>query len=307
MARPDAGSGHQTPATAILTVVSAVSLFCFSDVLAKLLSRDVSSLQISWLRYAVFSAVATTLVLRAGRGALRPTRLGLQVLRGVLLLGSATLFILGLGRLGVAEATAVSFVTPAFITALSIPLLGEVVHLRRWLALAIGLLGVLVVLRPGADAFQAAALFPLGSALCGALMVIVTRRIGAADRPETTMFWSALVGMVALSLTAPWWFRPVSWTQAAEGAAMGMFYAAGQHLLILAYSRAPASVLAPFSYVQLMIATALGYAVFNAVPDGLSLAGMALILLGGVYTLYREGVLSRGGPGLWRDRRTNRL
>lgn len=289
----DARGLPQTPATAILLVVSAVSLFCFSDVLAKLLSEEMGSLQVSWLRYAVFSAVATTLVLRAGGGALRPARPGLQLLRGVFLLGSATLFILGLGRLGVAEATAVSFVTPAFITALSIPLLGERVHVRRWAALAVGLLGVLVVLRPGAGAFQPAALFPLASAFCGALMVIVTRRIGPADRPETTMFWSAMTGLVALSLTAPLWFRSVTWVEAALGVAMGLFYAAGQHLLILAYSRAPASVLAPFSYAQLMIATVLGYAVFNAAPDVATLLGIGLILAGGVYTLYREGVLSR--------------
>lgn len=283
----------ETPGLAILMAVLAVALFSASDVLAKMLSETLGSLQIAWIRYSMFSAVALAMLVRAGRSAIRPRRPLLQSLRAVFLLGSATFFVVGLGHLGVAEATAISFVAPAFITALSIPLLGEVVRLRRWAALIVGLTGVLVVVRPGAGAFQPAAVYPLASALCGAVMVIITRRIGADDRTETTLFWSGAIGLLLLTLSAPLWFSSMGGRELGLGALMGLIYVGGQYLLIVAYSRGQASVLAPFSYAQLLIATALGVFIFGATPDALTLGGIGLIILGGGYTLYREGVLSR--------------
>ncbi|HZW14720.1 MAG TPA: DMT family transporter [Brevundimonas sp.] len=277
----------------ILMVVGAVGLFAAADVFAKQLSADYPALQVAWVRYALLAAVAALLAQRIGSRSLRPSKPRLQLLRGLTLLGSGVLFILGLGGLGVAEATAVSFVTPALVTALSIPLLGEVVHLRRWTALLIGLAGVMVVLRPGGEAFQPAAVFPLGSAACGALMVILTRRIGSDDPTETTLLWSAGIGFLALSTTAVVWFEPMDVRALAIAAAMGGLYAVGQYLLVQAYRQGEASMLAPFSYAQILFATALGVTVFGAVPDAVSLAGMGLIVLGGVYTLYREGVLAR--------------
>jgi drug/metabolite transporter (DMT)-like permease len=279
------------PGRGILLVVAAVSLFSLSDVLSKLLAAEMGALQVTALRYGFFLIVALALAARAR--AWRSKRPALQVARGLTLLGSATLFILGLGRLGVAEATAVSFVTPVIITVLSVWLLKEQVRLRRWAALGIGLAGVLVVLRPGGEAFRAGALFPLGSALCGAAMVIVTRAIGGRDRPETTMAWSAILGAVLLAASAPVWFEPMDLRALGLGAVMGLLYAAGQYLLILAYSQSEASLLAPFSYAQLLTATALAFLVFGAGPDAVTLGGIGLIALGGVYTLYREGVLSR--------------
>lgn len=282
------------PGWPIPLVIAAVTLFSISDVLAKSLSQELPTLEITWLRYLTFSGVAVVLSLRRGPSAFRAGRPGLQVLRGVTLLGSATLFILGLSRLGVAEATAVSFVTPAFITALSIPLLGEAVHVRRWTAVLVGLAGVLIVLRPGGEAFQPAALFPLGSALCGAVMVIITRKIGPQEGVETTLVWSALIGLILLSASSPLWWEPIPAARLAAAAALGVCYAAGQYLLVVAYTRAQASMLAPFTYAQLLSATLLGYLVFGRVPDAMTLAGMGVILLSGAYTLYREGVLGRG-------------
>ena len=295
---PQVVAGPEAPPPArlgrpILMVVGAVGRFAAADVFAKLLSADFAALQVAWVRYVLLVAVAVLLAQRTGGRVLRPSRPGLQLARGLALLGSGVLFILGLGGLGVAEATAVSFVTPAIVTALSIPLLGEVVHLRRWAALLIGLAGVMVVLRPGGEAFQAAALFPLGSAASGALMVVLTRRIGADDPTETTLLWSAVTGFLALSATAFLWFRPMGPSALGAAAAMGGLYAVGQYLLVRAYQQGEASMLAPFSYAQILFATALGATVFGALPDAVSLAGMGLIVLGGAYTLYREGVLAR--------------
>jgi drug/metabolite transporter (DMT)-like permease len=217
----------------------------------------------------------------------------LQVLRGLALLGSATFFVLGLGRLGVAEATAIAFVTPAIITGLSIPLLKEQVGFRRWLAVLIGLVGVLIVARPGGAAFQPAAFFSLASAVCGAFAMIITRKMGPGARARTTMLWSAMTGLVLLTLTLPAWFVPPTLRELAIALAMGLTYAAAQLLMILAYRSGEASLLAPFTYAQLLTSTLLGYVVFAAVPDGATLVGMGVIVLSGAYTLHRERVRHR--------------
>jgi drug/metabolite transporter (DMT)-like permease len=273
-------------------VLGAVALFATSDIFAKTLTRTLPAPQVVWMRYLMFFALAALLVARARAGAASHCP-RLQLFRAGALLGSATLFMLGLGKLGVAEATAVSFVTPAFITVLSVFVLKETVGLRRWVAVALGLAGVLVVLRPGAGAFQPAAVFPLASAICGAVMVVVTRRIGTAERTEITLLWSSGFGLALLSLSAPLWLTAMGWREVGFAAAMAALYAGGQLLLVLAYGRGEASALAPFSYAQIVIATALAGLVFGVTPDAISLVGMALIVFSGAYTLYRERVASR--------------
>jgi drug/metabolite transporter (DMT)-like permease len=278
---------------AIALVIVAVTLFSLSDVLAKRLSEHASTLQVGWLRYVAFAVVAVAMASRARFAAVRARRPGLQVARGVAVLGSGLLFILGLERLGVAEATAVAFVAPTFITGLSILVLKEVVGLRRWIAVGLGLAGVLLVVRPGGGAFQPAALFPLASAFCGAAGVVITRKMGADDRAETTLLWSALIGAGGLTAMAPLWLGPIGLAEFGLGLAMGALYGLGQYLLIRAYSSGEVSVLAPFSYAQLIASTALGYLVFRHAPDGWALAGMGVIMLSGGYTLHREYVRRR--------------
>lgn len=273
-------------------VVAAVGLFACADLFAKPLSASLPAAQIAWMRYAVLLAVAVWIVRRRGRrgGASRP---GLQLLRGIALLGSGLLFIRGLRDLGVAEATAISFVNPAFVTLLSIVVLGESVHVRRWAALLIGLAGVLVILRPGGEALQPAALFPLASAACGAAMVVTTRRIGDSDAVETILLWSSGVGFLALTASWPTFAVAMTPLQVAQAVTMGGLYALGQYLLIVGYTRGEASLLAPFSYAQVLFAVGLSALVFGVVPDRTTLAGIGLILLGGALTLHRERALSR--------------
>ena len=291
---------------AMLMIVGAVGLFACADVFAKLLSQSNSAPQVAWVRYAMLLLVAVLLARRKSATVLRPRRPGLQALRAAALLGSGVLFILGLSRLPVAEATAVSFVTPMLVTILSVLVLNETVRLRRWAALIVGLIGVLVVLRPGGGALQPAVLFPLGSAACGALMVILTRRIGGDDPVETTLLWSAGLGFVALSLSAPLWIGPMPMSALGFAAGMGLCYAFGQYLLVKGYASGEASVLAPFSYAQVLFAAALGGWIFGDWPDQGSLIGIGLIVLSGVYLLSREGVLARlriRGASILRARR----
>ncbi|MEN5115568.1 DMT family transporter [Brevundimonas diminuta] len=283
-----------TPAAAsgltILMVVGAVGLFALADVFAKLLTHDTPPAQVVWVRY-----VALGLVVAAdrGRAAWRVRRPLLQGLRGLAVLASGGLFILGLGHLPLPEATAVSFVTPTFATLMAILLLREAVARRRWTALLVGLVGILILLRPGGALFSPAALFPLGSAFFGATAIILTRRIGGEDAPAATLLCSALVGFVLLSATAPLWFAPMAPVALAAAAAMGLCYAVGQLLLIAAYGRGEASLLAPFSYAQVIFAALLGGLVFGWTPDGPAALGMGLVVSSGVYILHREGVLAR--------------
>lgn len=145
--------------------------------------------------------------------------------------GSSVLFILGLGSLPVAEATAINFISPIFITALSIPLLGEKVGLRRWAAAAVGFLGVMLVVQPGGAAFQLAALLPMGAALVWAVAAIATRLM-SADRPEATLAWSAVVGLIALTAFVPFHWRTPTAGGIGIAVLMGAFSTVGHWLII---------------------------------------------------------------------------
>lgn len=288
-AKPDVTS----TSAGIVLVLVGVTLFSVSDVLAKQLSRTLPSPEITWLRYLMLSVVAGVIAAPRGVSLLKPSRPGLQVLRGLASLGSAAFFLLSLGHMGVAEATAISFVAPALITCLSIPLLGERVGWRRWAATLVGLAGVLIVVRPGGGVFGPAALMPLASAICGALAVIVTRKMGPAARARTTLLWSALIGLFLLTLSAGAWFEPPSVRELWLGLAMGLTYALGQLLMILAYRQGEASLLAPFTYAQILSSGLLGFVVLGAVPGATTLAGMLVILVSGAYTLHRERLVRR--------------
>lgn len=277
----------------IIQAISAVLLFSMSDVLAKQLRVSLPAVEVAWLRYVTFVGFAVVLAARNGFAALWPKRPRLQVLRGVMLLGSAVFFVTGLSRLQIAEASAISFVSPAFITALSIPFLGEVVGMRRWAAVLAGLAGVLIVIRPGSGTLQSAAIYPVLSAMCWAVTIIVTRRMGTLDRTETTLFWSALVGLLLLTVLLPFDFVPLTLGQVGMGALIGLAASTGQYLLILAYRRTAASLLAPFSYAQLLSSTLLGYVVFGAVPDGMTFLGAGIIVASGLYTVHRERIRAR--------------
>ena len=274
-------------------VVGAVGLFALADVCAKLLTHDTPPAQVVWVRYVAMLALGLVVAADRGRPAWRVRRPLLQGLRGLAVLTSGGLFILGLGHLPLPEATAVSFVTPTFATLMAILLLREAVARRRWTALLVGLVGILILLRPGGALFSTAALFALGSAFFGATAIILTRRIGGEDAPATTLLCSALVGFVLLSATAPMWFAPMAPVALAAAAAMGLCYAIGQLLLIAAYGRGEASLLAPFSYAQVIFAALLGALVFGWRPDGPAALGMGLVVSSGVYILHREGVLAR--------------
>jgi drug/metabolite transporter (DMT)-like permease len=219
-------------------------------------------------------------------------RLRLQIIRALAVAGSSVLFILGLGHLQVAEATAINFISPIFITALSIPLLGETVGIRRWAAAAVGFLGVMLVVQPGGSAFQMAALLPIGAAFAWAVAAIATRLM-SSERPETTLAWSAVIGLIALTAFVPFHWRTPTAGEISLAVLMGSFSTVGHWLIILAYRKAAASTIAPFSYGQLLFAGLLGFGVFGTVPGAMTLVGGAVIAASGLYTAHRERIRAR--------------
>lgn len=287
------GGLRDDPLRGILLVVVAVFFFSCSDATAKFLGHTLPPIEIGWMRYIGFTLLVTPLMLRGGWRRLRTTRPGLQVLRGLGLLGSALFFIIGLRHLPLAEAAATSYVSPVFVTILSLLVLRETIRARRWAAVLVGLLGVLIVIRPGGAAFQPAAVFPILSAMSWACGIVITRMMAGREEQSTTLIWSALTGLVVLTALVPFDFTMPTPYEMALGGFIGLVSTTAQWLLIQAYRYGEASVLAPYSYIQLIWSAGLGYLVFDAVPDEWTFVGAGVIIASGVYTAHRERVRAR--------------
>lgn len=261
-----------------------------SDTMAKYLASSLPVVEIAWIRFSVFALIMLPIMLKARPMILKSVSPRLQILRSLALVASSLLFITGLRYLQIAEATAASFVSPLCVTALSVIFLGESVGMRRWIATAIGLMGVLIVLRPGTTAFQMASLLPVASAMAWATTIVITRNISGHDRAITTMSYAALIGVGVMSLLVPFvWVPPSAW-QVLVAMGIGVTATVGHWVVVLAFRHADASVLAPFSYLHLLWVTIGGYLVFGDMPDSITLVGAAIIIGSGIYTAHRERV-----------------
>ena len=288
---PEVPGRPDRPLRGISLLIASTIFLGTSDATSKYLSKTLPAVEIAWIRFLIFALIMIPAVMPGSPiYALRTKRPLLQVLRGTALLGSSLLFITGLRFLPIAEASATSFVSPLFVTALSIVFLSEKVGLRRWLATAAGLVGVLIVLRPGTSAFHAAAFFPVVSAFAWAACLIMTRMMSGKEPAMVTMTYSSIVGFAILCAMVPAvWVTP-TWHDILFGTIIGVASTAGQWIVVLAFRYADASVLAPFSYVQLLWVTFLGFVIFGEVPDVWTITGAAFIVGSGVYTAYRERV-----------------
>ena len=274
------------PARGITLIVFAALFFSLSDAMAKYLSAWLPAVEIAWIRYIVFVIYAWLLLRRSG-GRVRVRNPLLQVARGLMLVGSAVTFMVSIRTLPLAEAATIGFGSPLLITILSVPFLGEVVGLRRWIAVTVGLLGVMVVVRPGTAAFQPAALFTIASSACWAVAIILTRKMSGADA-AATLLWSAGSGLAVLSTLLGFEFVLPTAAQIVFCLILGVVASTGQYLMVLAYRHASASLLAPFTYVQLLWATMAGWMFFGAWPDRWTLVGAVIIVGSGVYAAQAE-------------------
>jgi drug/metabolite transporter (DMT)-like permease len=273
----------------IACVLAAWLLFACMDAGSKLLATDYSIVQILWVRFVSLVMIAAWLAHRQGGSAALQTRhFWLQSARSLLLVVEIGLFIWTITVLPLANAHAIIAITPLLVTALSVPLLGERVGIRRWSAIGVAFLGMLIILRPGQGVMHPVALVALLCAAMFALYQIMTRIVSRADPPLTTLFYTAVIGGIGLTLIGPlYWTAPDArgWALFALVAALG---ASGHFLLIKALQLAPASTLQPFSYTTLIWATLVGFLVFGNLPDLATVTGAAIIAASGIYTFARE-------------------
>jgi drug/metabolite transporter (DMT)-like permease len=284
----------------ILLMLAAGVAFVIMDATGKHLTASLSVTEITWGR-CLFHLLALPLFLggQSVGAVLRSARPGLQLVRSTLLLGSTFFFFWGVKYIPLAEATAIGFVTPLLLTALAVPLLGERVGIRRWAAVGIGFASVILIIRPGFGMVHWAMTLPLLTAVCFALYQIATRVLSRSDGPATTYAYSPVAGLAVTSLVlllVPGEWRmpdPVEWLGLVF---LGLMGGVSHYLLIRAFAAAPASLLAPFAYAQLVWSIAIGYGWFGDFPDGWTLLGAGLISASGLYVLYRERRASRTAP-----------
>jgi len=297
------------PLLAVSCAVGASMFFSINDMGIKVLSSDYALHQIVLIRAVAALAVTLAILvpLEGGWRILKTRRPGMHLLRGLLVVASNMFFFLGLASVSLAEATAIFFVAPLMITAMSVMFLREIVGWPRWLAVGVGLAGVVIMLRPGTEAFQVAALLPILAALTYGALVLTARLMRLSETASTMTFYVQLAFAAASAafgvafgdgrfsgsdspslefLFRPW--QPVPAVDVAVIVGVGAMSAFGGYLFTRAYANAEAGLVAPFEYTALVMAIVWGILVFGEWPDAVAFLGMSLILASGLFVLWRE-------------------
>ena len=269
-------------------------LFAAVDAGAKLLTEGLHPIQISWTRQLGLLAGAIVLIAMHGRSILRTSHPRLQLLRGFLAAMSATLFIAGVAFVPLADAVAVTFVAPFMVTIMGAFILREPVGLRRWIAVFLGFVGTMIVIRPGMGVIHPAAFLIIIAAACFAVRQIISRALSDTDRTTTTVVYTALVGSTLLTVPLPFvWVTPDS-EQLRILVGIAVLAAVAEICVIKAFEVAMAVVVSPIHYSMMVWCTFYGFMVFGQLPDGWTLIGAAVIIGTGLYTLRREYLVSHG-------------
>jgi drug/metabolite transporter (DMT)-like permease len=288
--RASASSDHGQRMRAIALMCAATIFFAGLDTSAKSLSGVLPAVEIVWARY-VASAIVGIVAVRpfTHPGVFRSQRPILQIVRSLALLASTTTNFLALRHLQLAETSTINFLTPLFVVLLAGPLLGEWAGKSRLIAVAIGFIGVVVATGPGTSAFQPIVIVAIAGVICNAAYALTTRMLASVDSPKTTLIWTPIAGVVLLTPALPFlWVNPPTLSALAIMIGMGFFASLGHWLLILAHERAPASVLTPFTYTQLLWMIISGFVVFGDRPTGAVLLGAGIVVGCGLYLVGRE-------------------
>jgi drug/metabolite transporter (DMT)-like permease len=281
-------------------MAGAMLLLPAMDIMGKAMSGEINGIQVAAARFA-FQAVYLLpfLIWMKGAGGLLPRRIWPNIVRALLMAGATSCFFTSLRWMPVPDAIAIFFVEPLILTILSAIVLKEKVGWRRRLAVAIGFLGALIVIQPSYAIFGAASLLPIAAASLFSVYLLYTKALSASEDPMTMQFFSGVVSVPALlavsaagsaaglELFGLAWPSPKHWLMLA---AVGLIATIGHLMVVHAFKRAPASVLAPFTYIEIVSATALSYAVFGEVPQGIKWLGIAIIVGAGLYVWWRERV-----------------
>jgi len=281
----------QQPFKGVLFFLTAIFLISVVDTICKSFTKDLHAIQLVW---GYFLGINLTLWIffflkrKKLTRLIKTDRLYLQIFRPALLVCSISSLFFGLTYLPIAEATTIGFVAPLFITALSVPILKEKVGIHRWSAVAVGLIGVIIIVRPGGDLWHFASIMPLLGALFFALFQIMTRLLSTTEKTYTTLFYTGLGGFAWSSLIVPFvWITP-SYIYFLVFFITGAMGAIAHLCMINAFDRAEASLLAPYNYTKLLWVSIFGYLVFGDIPSLDMWIGAVIIVSAGIYIFYRE-------------------
>ena len=286
---------HSFPAIAVALIVATGFVFAGMDAFAKFLALEIPFIVVLWARYFFHTIITFGAYGIKTRSLqfLRARRPDLQLIRALALFGATVFIYLAITRMPLGDAAAIQFLAPVLVTALSGLLLGEKVGPRRWMGVGFGFIGVLLVARPGSGVLGWNALLPLGAAVLMAVYMIMTRIIRNKDVPAATTFYSTALGALILSVVVVFnWQAPTS-MQWSLMVAMGAAGAVGHFMLVKAFHSAEASMLAPFTYAQVVAAIGWGYLVFADVPSIWTVAGASVVIASGLYVWYRETRVKR--------------
>lgn len=277
------------PLLGVLYMGIACALFPVMNGIVKLLALSYDPLQIVWFRITLHLVlVAAVFLPRLGLGLFRTRQIGWQFVSSVTMLLSTLFFFSAVKYVPVAEAIAVTFVSPLVVVFLAWPMLGERITPFRLAAVIVGFAGVLVVIRPGGALFQWASVLLLGSATCYSIYQIVIRRVAGVDHPATSIFYSVLLGAIIMSAILPFvWKTPASWQDWALLCSLGALGGLGHYCVARAMTYASANFVAPFNYTQMIGSVIVGYFMFAEVPDLYVWLGTVLIVSAGLLVSWR--------------------
>lgn len=288
--------GGDSVVRAVLYMALAVALFPLLNASVKYLGHRYPMPEIFWVRYAGHLLYCMILFMpRRGSAIFVTRRPGVQAWRSLLLFGASAFYFLGLLTVALPTASAIAFAGPIFVTALSVPMLGERVGPRRWTAVMVGFAGALIIIRPGAEVVQWGAVLVLMDALCYAVYQILSRKVGAIDPAEVSITYAGIGGFAISTLILPFFElrMPAGLVDWLVFATLGLWGLLGHYFVIKAVQWGSASLVAPVGYGELIGATLLGYLLFGEFPDLWTWAGAAIIVASGLYITYREHRLQR--------------
>ncbi|MEC7763518.1 MAG: DMT family transporter [Pseudomonadota bacterium] len=273
----------------LLFMLCGFFFFSSTDAISKTLTADFHAFQIAWIRLFGLMAVVIVMLALKGPSILRTQAPAMQIFRGVVAVGSSLAYIFALRHVPLAESVAVSFIAPFMVTILGAALLREPVGLRRWLAIAVGFVGVLVIVRPGAGLFHPAIGFVFVAATFFAGRQIVSRYLGSSESTMTTVAYTAITACALLFVPMVLeWKTPTEVSHILMFAGIACLAAIGEFFIIRALEIANAVVLAPMHYSLIIFSTIWGFLIFGELPDALTWVGAGIVVASGLYTIYRE-------------------